>query len=83
MTYPFDGAQDPNQPEPGDTDHLDAADYRDIPTPAELGAGKYPPAEPYRSDAELEARARLLADVAASNPWTHPETMLRFNPNPR
>lgn len=83
MTYPFDGAQDPNRPEPGDTDHLDALDYLDAPTPAELGAGKYPPAEPYRSDAELQRRADLLADKAGDDPWTYPDNALRFNPNPR
>lgn len=79
MTYPFDGAQDPNQPEPGDLDHLDAADYRDVPTRAELGRD----GEPYRSDSELQARADRLADLAGDDPWTYPETMQRFNPNPR
>ncbi len=79
MTYPFDGAQDPNKATPADTADIDVADYLDIPTPAELGKDR----EPYRSDAELRARAVRLADLAGDDPWTYPGGMMRFNPNPR
>jgi hypothetical protein len=79
MTYPFDGAKHPDKPEPSDAADIDAADYRDVPTAAELGRETMP----YRSDAELQARADLLADKAGDDPWTYPENALRFNPNPR
>jgi hypothetical protein len=50
-----------------------------VPDVAELHHNR----EPYRSDAELQARAARLADLAGDDPFTYPDRMLRFNPNPR